>query len=176
MRWLAIIAVTACGSGSDTVDAPKAVDAYDTARCLVKGDYGALGSITGTAGNTNAGSTTITVTLDPGPPGKDDLFLKLVPGTGVFTGGVAPGTYTLAGVDTNFTTCGLCTNLIADITTSGPSKFYFADSGTVTFTSVIPPIAGSAQNLHFAEIDINTGAKIAGGCTATIASITFSTP
>jgi hypothetical protein len=156
-------------------DAAKLADAYDTARCLIEGDYGALGTVAGVAGS-NAGATTITVVLDPGPPGKDDFFMKLVPGKGVFAGGVAAGTYTLAGVDTNFINCGLCTNLIADIIpASGPSKFYFTDSGTVTLTSVTPPIAGSAQNLHFVETDLN-GTPVAGGCTASIASVSFSTP
>jgi hypothetical protein len=175
MRWLAIATLAACSGSSASPDAPKPVDAYDTARCLIKGNYGDLGSVTGTAG-TASGATTVTITLDPGPPGKDDLFWKLVPGKGVFAGGVAAGTYTITGVDANFLNCGLCTNLIADITTSGPSKFYFADSGTVTFTSVTRPIAGSAQNLHFAEVDINTGAEIAGGCTGSIASVMFTTP
>ena len=174
MRWLAITILAACGSGSNApADAP--VDAYDTSRCLIKGIYGALGAVTGTAGSNN-GSTTITVTLDPGPPGKDDLFLQLIPGKGVFAAGVAAGTYTIAGADRNFTSCGLCTNLIADITQSGPSKFYFADSGTVTFTSVTPPIAGSATDLHFSEIDITNGSMILGGCIATISSVMFSTP
>jgi hypothetical protein len=183
MRAALTLAVTlsglvACGDpdpGTAADAPPQQADAYDTARCLIQGDYGALGAVTGTAG-TNAGATTITIVLDPGPPGKDDLFFKLVPGKGVFTGGVAAGTYPLAGVDTSFSDCGLCTNLIADITATGPSKFYFTDSGTVTFTSVTPPIAGSAQDLHFVEVDLNSGLAIPGGCTGTIASVSFSTP
>ncbi len=175
MRLLAIATLAACSGSTPSADAPKQADAYDTARCLIQGNYGDLGSVTGTAG-TVSGATTVTITLDPGPPGKDDLFWKLVPGKGAFTGGVAAGTYTIGGVDASFNTCGLCTNLIADITSSGPSKFYFADSGTVTFTSVTPPIAGSAQNLHFAEIDISTGAEVSGGCTGSITSVSFSTP
>jgi hypothetical protein len=175
MRWLAIATLAACSGSSATPDAAKQADAYDTARCLIKGNYGDLGSVTGTAG-TVSGATTVTITLDPGPPGKDDLFWKLVPGKGVFTAGVAPGTYSIAGTDASFNTCGLCTNLIADITSTGPSKFYFADSGGVTFTSVTPPITGTAQNLHFVEIDLGTGAPVSGGCTGSITSVSFSTP
>lgn len=173
---LVVVAIVGCGSGSGVpADAAKLADAYDTARCLIKGDYGALGTVTGTAGM-NAGATTITVVLDPGPPGKDDFFIKLVPGKGVFAAGVAAGTYPIAGVDTNFINCGLCTNLIADIiASSGPSKFYFTDSGTMTLTQVTPPIQGSAQNLHFVEVDLS-GNVVPGGCTASIASVTFSTP
>ena len=34
------------GGGGSAVDA--ATDAYDTARCLIRGNYGALGGLTGT--------------------------------------------------------------------------------------------------------------------------------
>src|SRR5262249_56850830 len=93
-----------------------------------------------------AGGTALTVVLDPGPPGKDDLFLKLTPGKGAFTAGVAPGTFTIGGADANFLSCGLCTNLIADITTMGPSKFYFALSGTVTVSMTTPQDGGPHTN------------------------------
>jgi hypothetical protein len=172
MRF-AVVLFAACGGGGG---GSPAVDAYDTARCLIKGDYGALGNQNATAGNAS-GNTTVVVVLDPNPQGKDDFFLKFVAGKGVFTGGVAPGTYTIGGVDASFNNCGLCTNLIADINpTSGPAKFYFATSGSVTLTTVTPPIQGSAQNLKFVEIDLASGLPIAGGCVGSIGSITFATP
>lgn len=170
---LVLLLAAACSDSSEaTVDAPPAnADAYDTARCLIKGDYGAVGAVTGTA---TMGANTLSATLDPGPP-RDSLFVKLVAGKGVFAGGLAAGTYTISGVDAGYTTCGLCVHIIADIVTgSGPSKFYFADSGSVTLTGT-GPVAGSASNLHFTAVDINSGAKIADGCDATIASISFST-
>ena len=168
---IALLALAACSSSSPS----STPDAYDTAKCLIAGTYGDLGTKTGTAG-TASGAQTLTITLDPGPPGKDDFFLKLVPGKGAFSGGQpAPGTYTLGGADTQFLNCGVCTNIIADISpTTGPSKFYFTDSGTVTITST-SPIAGSAQNLHFVETDLMTGAPIAGGCVATVSAIHFGT-
>jgi hypothetical protein len=168
----AVVALAACGSDSGST--PDAMpDAYDSARCLIKGNYGALGSVTGTAGM--MGGTTMTSTLDAGPP-RDTFFLKLVTGKGVFAGGLATGTYTIAGVDAQFLNCGLCVHIIADIVTgSGPTKFYFAQSGMVTLTSTSPPIAGSAQDLSLVEVDIGTGAPIAGGCTASIDSVSFST-
>jgi hypothetical protein len=163
-----------CGSSSASTDAPSAVDAYDTARCLIKGNYGALGMISGMTGSVGVSATTFTATLDPGPPGKDDFFLKLVAGHGVFTVGVMPGTYSIAGADTGFLSCGLCTNIIADIIPSqGPSKFYFTDSGIITLTSVVGTVSGSASNLHFVEVDLTTGSPIPGGCTATIDSVSF---
>ena len=171
MRALAILPLlAACSdSPSSSVDAPIAVDAYDTARCLIKGDFGAVGSITGMP---TMGANTLSATLDAGPP-RDTFFLKLTTGRGVFSGGLAPGTYTISGVDAGYLTCGLCVHVIADIVTgSGPTKFYFADSGSVTLTAT-SPIAGSAMNLHFTAVDINSGQKIADGCDATMTSISF---
>jgi hypothetical protein len=152
------------------LDAAPGVDADQLTRCLIPADYGALGTRTGTANQTTADS--LTIVLDPGPP-KDDFFLHLIAGQGAFAGGaLKTGTFSLTGADTNLATCGLCTSLIADIVAGqGPSKFYFTDAGTVTLTSV-NPIAGSAQNLHFVEIT-GAGAPVAGGCAATVASITF---
>jgi hypothetical protein len=170
-RYAMFLLLTACSdsSSSSSPDAPAAMpDAYDTARCLIKGNYGAVGSVTGTA---TMGANTLSATLDPGPP-RDTFFVKLTTGKGVFTGGVAPGTYTISGADAGYLTCGLCVHIIADITSSGPSKFYFADAGSVTLT-MAGPVVGSAQNLHLAEIDINSGTKVAGGCEATIDSISF---
>jgi hypothetical protein len=176
MRTLALVTLVVGCSGDPApaqIDATgNHADADDSATCLVKGAYGALGAITGTAG-TASGATTVTVVLDPGPPGKDDLFIKLVAGSGVFAGGVAPGTYPIAGADAKFTTCGLCVNIIADIVTGqGPSKFYFASSGSVTLTSVTAPITGTVSDLAFTEIAIADGSTIPG-CTASIASASF---
>lgn len=169
---LALACLAACSDGSSTSDAQP--DAYDTARCLIAGHYGALGALTGTAGT--MGGTTATITLDAGPP-RDTFFLKLVAGKGAFSGGIAPGSYAIAGADAQYLDCGLCVHIIADIVTgSGPSKFYFATSGTVTMTSTSPPIAGSAETLRFVEVDIGSGQPVAGGCAATIDSIMFSTP
>jgi hypothetical protein len=171
-----LVTLAACSDspGSSSADAPITPDADDSARCLIKGNYGALGSITGTRGMT-ATATTATMTLDVGPP-RDTFFVKLEPNRGVFSSGVAPGTYTISGVDAGFSTCGLCVHIVADIVTGqGPTKFYFADTGSVTLTSTTTPVSGSAQNIHLREVDITSGQFVANGCTATIDSVTFTT-
>lgn len=175
-RLLATVVVAACG-GDDGVsviaDAAMQQDAPEQTNCLVQPDYGALGSKTGTAGM--MGGVTATFTLDAGPP-RDTFFLKMVTGKGVFTGGIAIGTYTIAGDDADYNDCGLCVHIIADIVSGvGPTKFYFANAGSVTLTSTSPPISGSAQNLTFREVDIGTGAPT-GTCTSAIGSIMFTTP
>jgi hypothetical protein len=94
--------------------------------------------------------------------------------TGVFAGGLAAGTYPLAGAELSQSTCGACVNLIADIVTGqGPSKFYFATGGSLTLTATSPP-AGSISAVTFQEVDAG-GTMIAGGCIARMESMSFTT-
>lgn len=176
MRIAAAVLVfaSACSESTPTIVNDAGPDAFDTNRCLVLGNYGALGSLTGTRAMT-ATATTATMELDPGPP-RDTFFIKLEPNRGVFAGGVMPGTYTIGGADAGFATCGLCVNIVADIVSGvGPTKFYFADTGSVTLTSTTTPVSGSAQNVHLREVDISTGQFVANGCETMIESVTFTT-
>jgi hypothetical protein len=163
------LALAACSGSSEPVLLDAGSDASD-ARCLIPGSYGALGSKTGTPDSPAPSS--LTVVLDPGPP-RDVFYIQLVGGKGVFTGGVAAGTFAISGADARFDDCGLCVNVIADIVTGqGPSKFYFAQSGMVTITST-NAVAGSAQDLQLVEVDAFTGAPVPGGCATSITSIAF---
>jgi hypothetical protein len=172
MRRLYLLAtLIACGDAPSSLpaDADLAIDAFDPSSCLIAGDYGALGALTGAPLQGNP--TSLSVTLDPGPP-RDALFFNLKEGMGVFTGGLANGTYPLAGAELAYDDCGLCVTVIADIVAmQGPSKLYFATGGSVTLTGTSPP-TGSVQDLTFHEIGFD-GVPIASGCTTTIASLTF---
>jgi len=167
---LALCAGACSGDPAPVLLDASLTDADNLTRCLVPADYGALCSRTGIPDLTTPNS--LTVVLDPGPP-VDDLFLPLTAGKGAFAGGtLMTGTFTIGGSDARLDTCGLCTSIAADVDPAqGPAKFYFADSGTVTLTAT-DKLAGSAQNLHFVEID-GSGAPVTGGCVSTIASITF---
>lgn len=170
MRRLVLVVLAACGGGSDALPDAPSPDADNSAQCLVPGSYGDLGAKTGM---TTMGPSTLTITLDAGPP-RDSFFLKLVAGKGVFAGGLATGTYSIAGVDASFNDCGLCVNVIADIVTgSGPTKFYFATSGSVTLTGTTPP-AGTLSNAHLVEVNIGTGAPASSGCASDIGMLAFS--
>lgn len=170
MRGFVLVLLAACGGGSEDVPDAAMPDADNSAQCLVPGNYGDLGAKTGT---TAMGASTLTITLDAGPP-RDSFFLKLVSGKGVFSGGLATGTFSIAGVDASFSDCGLCVNVIADIVTgSGPTKFYFATSGSVTLTATAPP-AGTLTNVHLVEVNIGTGAPAGTGCATDIGMLAFS--
>jgi hypothetical protein len=168
---LVVLPLGACGGESSTTpDAPANQPDANQAQCLVKSSYGAVGSVTGVQ---TAGDGTVSATLEAGPP-RDAFFIKLVNGKGVFASGLQTGTFTISGVDADYNNCGLCVHIIADIVAgSGPSKFYFANSGTVTLTSTTK-VAGSAMNLHFNEVNLTTGAVIPG-CETTMTSISFAT-
>src|SRR6188768_4147842 len=105
MRVALVFVVAACGGGGS--DNPPAVDAKifldaPPPNCLVMANYGDLGTKMGT---TSLGPTAAIV-LDANPP-RDSFFLKLVAGKGVFAGGLANGTYTLAGAELMQGNCGV---------------------------------------------------------------------
>lgn len=167
-----IILLAACGGGGSSLpgDAPMApVDSPNNPSCLVSANFGDVGTKTGT---TSLGPTTATIVLDAGPP-RDSFFIKLVDGKGVFTGGLANGTYTIAGAELVQGNCGLCVNLLADIGSGGPAKFFFATAGSVTLTSTSPP-AGSLSNVTLRETDANGNPQ--GTCTTAISAMQFSVP
>src|SRR3954468_1226048 len=60
---LTVTCIACSDSSPPTVVVDAAPDAFDTSRCLIKGNYGALGSLTGTRAMT-ATATTATMTLD----------------------------------------------------------------------------------------------------------------
>jgi hypothetical protein len=169
MRRLIILLAACGGGGSDSPqDAPKPpIDTTNDPSCLVLASFGDVGTKTGT---TSLGPTTATIVLDPGPP-RDSFFIKLVAGKGVFAGGLANGTFTIAGAELMQGSCGLCVNLLADIGNTGPSKFFFATAGTVTLTATAPP-AGSITNVMLQETDVNGNPQ--GTCTTAISAMQFS--
>jgi hypothetical protein len=171
-RVLVLVLLAACGDSDPAVpvdSAPTADAPYDTATCKILGFFGDLGTKMGT---TSLGPTTSTIVLDAGPP-RDSFLLKLNAGKGVFSGGLQNGTFTLAGADLDFSNCGACLSIVADIGMMGPSKFYFATAGMLTLTATQPP-AGSIQGVTFREVT-STGAVVPGGCVARIDRMTFST-
>lgn len=105
----------------------------------------------------------------------DRLQLALWDTYGAFTGDVVPGTYPIAGPETELETCGVCVAVLADFTPPA-SQFYLAKSGTVTLDTVEPTLAGSISGIQVEQIDGTTGAVIPDGCTATLPTATFSAP
>lgn len=165
---LSLVLVSVVGCSDDpapAVDAPTGggSDAPNNeAMCLVKANHGNVGTV---QGNSNLGPTSLSVVLDAGPP-RDNFFINL-------KGTPATGTFEITGANASGTTCTVCLAISADIVAmQGPTKFYFANSGSVTLTATNPP-AGTLSNVTFVETTAN-GTPTNSGCGSKIEAMTFS--
>lgn len=167
----------AADAATPTADAPVA--AVDNA-CGVASDHGNLGMLTATAGSVaQSGSTTLrTHYLDAPTPATatqttpDVLMVELWDDYGAFAGGPArTGTFTLAGNETDYDTCGVCVLLAANVAANVPSKLLLATAGTVTVTSIGTGTGQTTQatitNATFVEIafDQTAGWQTVAGST-----------
>jgi hypothetical protein len=109
----------------------------------------------------------------------DVLEIELVNGYGVFADGFKPGTFTLAGDEVDYGTCGLCVRLLSrvDPATWEASQYYMATGGSVTLTSVHPHVSGTLNLVTFAHVDIDTttlqSMQLDDGCTSQATSVSF---
>jgi hypothetical protein len=110
----------------------------------------------------------------------DYLELTLYEGYGAMTGGIAPGTYTIEGVDADWANCGLCLRLITRYDTltdqlSSTGQRLMANGGTVTLTEIGTPGSG---NVSATVSDITFSHQSGTNtCTAhTVAGASWSTP
>jgi hypothetical protein len=161
-RWLLILGVcSACSDPALSIDAPPPPDGYDTARCLVEGDYDTIERAPATLGP----NTTLTITLDAGPP-SDTLVITLRTST--------PGTY--FPISQRPCSTAVCVDLMADIGSDGmPAKVYVAGTGMVTWDNVSVSWFGTAESLLFYELDGNTNTFVPDGCKTLIDKVSFST-
>jgi len=153
---------------ADCADSDCASDpSCATASCSASSSYGAA-----TLGNQTIADDTLpdhlaaTGDLNGDP---DQLVIELFNGYGVMTGGIAPGTYTLAGADLDYATCGLCVYVVGD-----GQDMYLATGGTVEITSIEPSLQVSFSNLTFQHVDVDQDTSettpSADGCTSSLTS------
>lgn len=184
-------ALAACGGGSGSNDAP-AVDAgpaadantngqadagTNTVACTVVPDFKDLGAIDGSViADAENEYLSIDAVVNVGPP-QDLYVIELFGGYGAMTDGLATGTFTLSGDETNYNTCGVCVSVLAEFDPmTGPTMTYIAQSGTVTITSVegtfagtfVPdgagvPMTGAVLNEDSGMFDTRSDCTITGG-------------
>jgi hypothetical protein len=159
--------------------------------CGVSSSYGALGMLTGEAGNVlQQNSTTarthyvqVPTPSSAAQTARDYVIIELWDGFGAFgTAAARTGTFTLTGDEADYDTCGICVLLAADVGTSGATKLLLATSGTVNITSIGTATGQTTQatltNASFVEIsyDANTGYNAVAGsnCPSPITSSTVS--
>lgn len=177
------------GDGDDVVLQPDAevVDQPDAEPpapvCLAEASYGAatLGQQAaqsqGPAATPDVEAGFATIGGDTAP--VDIIQLELYKGFGVFTGGeIVPGTYTIAGDELNYATCGVCPRIFTDCTdTACADQQFYATGGTVTITSITPNLTFTVQDLTFVEVTIDEttfqSTPVPNGCSTAVTSASF---
>jgi hypothetical protein len=174
-----IAACSGSGDGDDTgaVDAAPVIDAV-ARTCTVVSDLGQLGARDGTpaaSGAAGARILSVSMTVASDAATRDVVFVQLKGGKGAFAGrDPGPGTYTLAGPELDYNTCGVCVTVIGDIVAGqGPTQFYFQRAGTVTITQAQSSLAGSIANMEFLELDLGTEELVRDGCETQVGGLSF---
>lgn len=112
-------------------------------------------------------------------PAPDVLIIQLWDNYGPFVGGpVAPiDSYAITGMDTDWTRCGACVAIAADMSPMGqPAQLYVAESGTITITNVTGNVTGNISSVSLRHVDILPGPTQMdnpSGCDTTITSWSF---
>jgi hypothetical protein len=127
----------------------ESVNIAPGATCTVStdsfGDKGALEGASavrddaGTTGDSTDDVVALFAPLEEAEP-LDLLDLELWGGFGALHDGLVPGAYQIGGMETNFATCGVCVALHTNVSQAAQNgdADYFAQSGTVTLTTVGP--------------------------------------
>jgi hypothetical protein len=150
----------------------------DAASCLIGSSYGNLGLIDGfTEEDTNPITVSWYGDLQVVPPYRGLLAIELYDGYAPFDEGIKPvNNHVLAGDDLNFYTCGLCVRLLEVDEEDNITKYYMATAGTVSVTSVVGRMTGSASGLSFEEVIIEDdfhSTPVPGGCQSTVTGVNF---
>lgn len=180
------------GGGTDAApgDAGDDLDAIEV-RCddpLVDFELGDLGTLDFRVevepAGANAQYLDLFASLAPGPM-VDVVQIQLWP-LGVFSGGLAPGTYEIAGAETDFYACGACALIIADFDLVGMTfqQQLMASAGTLQLdtvsTTVGEMVTGTLTGARFRQVLLDDGtmtqSNVPGGCTTAIDSVSFSAP
>jgi hypothetical protein len=192
-RFLALALITftaACGGGGgggdDTVQPDaEVVDQPDAEVPHVCDVEASLGTPTLTDPAAQSQGTAATPDVEAGfgllnGDAMPDVFqLELYKGFGVFTGEIVPGTYTIAGEELNYSTCGVCPRIFANVNTADgtPTQQFYATGGTVTITAITPNLTFTADNLTFEEVTIDettfVSTPVPNGCDSSITSLSF---
>lgn len=162
---LALLALAGCEDETISLDIDAACQPGE---CQVAADYGELGDVGGTADAIADTLLFAGIVDDECGARRVDLSIKLINGRGVFAGGIAPGTYTIAGAEREASTCGACVRLEVS------AMCYFASGGTLVLTSTEVDLAGQLTGASFRPISCVTDEPLTTDCASQIDSMSFS--
>lgn len=152
------------------------------AACLVAARFAAVAlndDSLAVARRTENGSIVLVAPLDAGAL-PDMLVLQLVVGDGAFsTRGIGPGSYTIAGAERDYESCGVCALIYADVAfdddgETRPSAKYLANAGRVELHEVETRLVAELHGVALREVIIAedlTTTDSASGCRAVIDEI-----
>ena len=163
------MAVALSGPGCDDERIALDKDAACTAtECRVQADHGDLGGVGGAAEEIQDSLVWFGTVEDECGLRVVELSIELVDGRGAFAGGLAPGTYSIEGVELDPDACGACVRLIVD-----DGRCYFATGGSLELTSTEIDLSGSLTDATFGPVDCLTDEVIARDCASRIGSMSF---
>ncbi|CAN5916583.1 hypothetical protein BH11MYX2_BH11MYX2_00920 [soil metagenome] len=149
--------IDAPGIDAPGIDAPLATDAAVDAvnLCPAPLSFGTVTARSPQAVNEAGPPADIKYSDNLDADATPDIFkLVLIDGRGAFTGGYAAGTYTIAGAETKYATCGACVEIFANVDASSNfAAFYLAQSGTLAITSVTPRLTGTLTNADLIHLN-----------------------
>jgi hypothetical protein len=156
-----LLAACSDASPAPSIDA-HTVDAFDAEHCGLAADYGMIADVivgqSGAAGDLQ--HIALTGVLDAGPP-RDDIEFTIrtlaTEGTSYFI----PSTDVRAAIR-------------ADVSESGPRRYYVADTGSARWMHVSVSYQLMAMDLRFVEANA-TGVVVPGGCKVLIKSVALRT-
>lgn len=153
-----------------SIDAAPSIDAGNAPGCTIPASLGTVSprmpTITSAPGELHY--------ADPlNGDAKPDIFkLVLISGRGAMTGGIAPKTVQLGGVESKYATCGACVEIFSDVDSSNNfAAFFLASSGTLTITSVSPHLTGTLTDATLIHLDDNDA--VVDSCTTHVDSLAF---
>ncbi len=199
MRSLSLLAVALALVGCSSTEEPLAVepDAGATAptsadaavprTCLISDSYGDLGSQSGTVAIRPAEEdmpegprvVVLEVPLDQAAA-PDVLVVELWEGSIGFTDGIEPGSFQLAGTNSDLINCGACVYIAADRVAGEVPVRHVASAGTLTLDEVdLRPggrIVGRLTDVTLREVELKQGGQgeVENGCTSSVSNVALS--
>ena len=164
---IAALALAACGDDGGAA-------APDATACAAAPSYDAFVSATAASESPTGGPTPDLIELEAELAGGDVAVIQLYKGFGAFAAGeIAPGTYPIAGDETQYATCGVCVLVVPLEDADAP---YLAQAGAVTITSITPNLAGSVADVALVHVELDdeqVSTPAEDGCATAITAATF---
>lgn len=147
-------------SASQAAEAGDEASDLGRSACAVPPSFGspslARPSATGEGGASGRVNLEAYGALSEGEPAHR-LAILLYGGSGALEEVISPGTYPIAGPELNFSTCGVCIFLDANVVGTGtPEEIYFATGGVLVIAEIGANFRATVRDLTFERVTLET--------------------